>query len=91
MNGSSSNYTALVSTQVIRTLELTDDDELSLEQIVKYCDDALQVAEANEELHRATRIFNTIINAVKRTLKIYLSEAQEDGLQASFGIQPQFH
>ena len=74
MSPSATNYTALVSTQVIRKLELAEDFSISPEQIVKYCDDALQVAEANEELHRATRIFNTMTSAVKRTLKIYLKK-----------------
>ena len=77
MIGSSKLYYSVVSTQVIKTLELTDDHELSPNQIVKYCDEALQVAEANEELHRATRIFNTNTNAVKRTLKIYLSKCKK--------------
>ena len=34
MNDSSTNYTTIVSTQVIKALELTDDNELSPKQIV---------------------------------------------------------
>ena len=73
MNGSNS-VSAIVSTRVIQSLEFSDDDALSPEKIVKYCDQALQVIAADEELHRATRILNTIANSVKRTLKIYLKK-----------------
>ena len=47
MNDSSSNYTTIVSTQVIKALELTDDNELSPKQIVKYCDEALELSNLN--------------------------------------------
>ena len=71
MNGS---HSAIVSTRVIKSLDISADDVLSPEKIVKYCDEALQVIAADEELHRATRIFKTITNSVKRTLKIYLKK-----------------
>ena len=71
MNGSNS-VSAIVSTRVIKQLQFSDDDALSPEKIVRYCDEALQQIAADEELHRATRILNTIANSVKRTLKIYL-------------------
>ena len=74
MSPSATNCTAVVSTQVIKKLELAEDFSISPEQIVKYCDDALQVAKANEELHTATRIFDTMTSAVKRTLKICLKK-----------------
>ena len=71
MNGS---HSAIVSTRVIKSLDISADDVLSPEKIVKYCDEALQVIAADEELHRATRIFNTIAISVKCTLKIYLKK-----------------
>ena len=73
MNGSNS-LSAIVSTCVIQSLEFSDDDALSPEKIVKYCDQALQVIAADEELHRATRILNTMANSVKRTLRIFLNK-----------------
>jgi len=73
MNGSNS-LSAIVSTRVIQSLEFSDDDALSPEMIVKYCDQALQQIAADEELHRATRILNTMANSVKRTLKIFLKK-----------------
>ena len=51
----SNNFSAIVSTQLIKPLDVSEGDDLSPEQIVKYCDEALQVAESNEELHGATR------------------------------------
>ena len=71
MNGSNS-VSAIVSMRIIKHLQFSDDDALSPEKIVRYCDEALQQIAADEELHRATRILNTIANSVKRTLKIYL-------------------
>jgi hypothetical protein len=73
MNGSNS-LSAIVSTRVIQSLEFSDDDALSPEMIVKYCDQALQQIAADEELHRATRILNTMANSVKRTLRIFLNK-----------------
>ena len=66
-----SNFSAIVATHLIKSLDISEGDDLSPEKIVKYCDAAFQVAESNEELHRATRIFNTISNSAKRTLKIF--------------------
>ena len=68
------NFSAIVSTRAIKSLDISDDDELSPEKIVKYCDEALQVAESDEDLHKCTRIFNTTANSVKRTLKIFLKK-----------------
>ena len=72
-----SNFSAPVSTQAIKTLEISDGDDLSPEKILEYCDEVLQVAETNEELHRATRIFDMISNSAKRTLKIYLKKRKK--------------
>ena len=73
MTGSNS-VSAIVSTRVISRLEFSDDDAMSPEMIVKYCDQALQQIAADEELHRATRILNTMANSVKRTLRIFLKK-----------------
>ena len=58
--------------EVIKSLEISKGNELSPRGMVKYFNQALQVDDANKELHKATHIFNTITNAVKCTLKIYL-------------------
>ena len=70
----STNFSAFVSTQVIKAPNVPEGDGLSPEKTVKYCDVALQVAESNEELHQATRIFNIVFNSATRTLKIHLKK-----------------
>ena len=74
MSGNGNNFSAIVFTRVIKSLNISADDDLSPEKIVKYCNEALQVIAADEVLHRATRILNTIANSVKCTLKIYLKK-----------------
>ena len=74
MSPSATSCTPPISTQIIRKLELAENLSISPGQTAKNCDDALQVAEADEELHRATQIFKTITNTAKCTLKIYLTK-----------------
>ena len=73
---SSNSLSTIVSTCVIQSLEFSDDDALSPEKIIKFCDQALQQIAADEELHHATRILSTAANSVKHTLRIYLKKCK---------------
>ena len=61
---------------VITSLDISADNDLSPEKIAKYCNGALQVIAADEELHCVTQIFSTITISVKCTLKIYLKKCK---------------